>query len=890
MEPVTAVGLAHICVSLAATTVKTVKMISDLRERLQDVNQNIRMLASQMDLISLVLSELKTWLNRSPSISHSAQSKLASAIQSCGVIVTDIAASVQAVLPPSWESEPNMKQRMSHLWKEQLIREQREMINTSLQAFQLIFSMTALVDRGMGDLETFLETSRVEAVIEESARDAVSIRAARDNESIYSSFTARIDNTEGTIPLDEQLSRSGPYRNQSRPTPYNAAARQPFRSPIPEGTADHPMATNNGGPHHSFRSTLSSTSQDSGGIDIAQSPSNQALLELGAQGRYSVPPSQRLVNIEDIDPTDIENVRRKVSRISLNGVKWHVSVKALNRVNDLCWHIKIGNMEGIRKSLLAGAYINGYDTENGLTPLMTAIIHRQLGLADFLLKLGADVRLGFRLPKGNEATDRLECESMAPIHKAAELGFSDAIRLLFKYRADVNDAGAVRHDKDKRFTPLCFASGDAAQQLIELGANLSQKLWNGSTPLYWAAVRGDCATMECLLRNGAEVNIFVHEPAAGPGRIWETSLLHEALKPKHALEMAKLLLHYGADPNLKLRDGNNSPGSALAVMIREMRHHHRPRMGLFHPIDFPRSFVEAVRILVNDEAIVTQEDWSNVAFGLFSTSHFEERKQILRILCNANPELLDFKPFFDDFQCSYRKYKVTNIYVTDTTEIGILTDSVIKNDEKIKENVLIVFRRLADLTSTLIEGRTELLDKMNLTMEPSSNTYGDLRPEAKLMQRDATVTVLGKWTRASRIMNRIGDRLNSALADYLREHGANAYAVLFLDAPQSESPAEAAGINDAPTITRQESGMMLNKTAQALAEEAIQEVLAEEAQAERDKEERIRKLADCIRLARELNEKAKAANEIAVKAKADADAAELAQALEMIGDRLDGVH
>ena len=143
-DPITAVGLAHSCLQLATAAASTAKKIYQLVEKLKETNKTAQLLASQMDLIGLVLSELQAWLNHEPSLSPSAKVKLASALQSCGVIVTDISISVQKALPPPWELAPSILQRIEHVWSEDLIRQQREMISTSLQAFQLIFSLTSL--------------------------------------------------------------------------------------------------------------------------------------------------------------------------------------------------------------------------------------------------------------------------------------------------------------------------------------------------------------------------------------------------------------------------------------------------------------------------------------------------------------------------------------------------------------------------------------------------------------------------------------------------------------------------------------------------------------------------------------------------------------------------
>lgn len=144
VDPVSALGLAQCCLELASTVASTAKGIYGIISKLKDADKNAHMLASQMDLVGLVLSELQTWLHRDPPLSQVAKLKLSTAINSCGIIVTDISVSVQKVLPLPSESDSTLLQRMRHVWNEDAIREQRDMISTTLQAFQLIFSLTSL--------------------------------------------------------------------------------------------------------------------------------------------------------------------------------------------------------------------------------------------------------------------------------------------------------------------------------------------------------------------------------------------------------------------------------------------------------------------------------------------------------------------------------------------------------------------------------------------------------------------------------------------------------------------------------------------------------------------------------------------------------------------------
>lgn len=144
MDPVSAFALAQGCLQLVATTASTAKTISELISRLKTAEKSITLLASQIDLIHFVLSELQAWLDRDPPMSHTGKVKLDKAIQSCHVIVMEISNSVQRVRPLPGELGPTLSQRVRLVWSEEAIREQRDMISTSLQTFQLIINLTSL--------------------------------------------------------------------------------------------------------------------------------------------------------------------------------------------------------------------------------------------------------------------------------------------------------------------------------------------------------------------------------------------------------------------------------------------------------------------------------------------------------------------------------------------------------------------------------------------------------------------------------------------------------------------------------------------------------------------------------------------------------------------------
>ena len=88
---------------------------------------------------------------------------------------------------------------------------------------------------------------------------------------------------------------------------------------------------------------------------------------------------------------------------------------------------------------------------------------------------------------------------------------------------------------------------DAAELLIEMGADVNAKSNNGGTPLRYACVRGYIDVAELLIENGADVNAKNECNGGTP--------LHFACG-KGPVNVAELLIENGADVNAEDNDGD----------------------------------------------------------------------------------------------------------------------------------------------------------------------------------------------------------------------------------------------------------------------------------------------------------------------------------------------
>ena len=282
--------------------------------------------------------------------------------------------------------------------------------------------------------------------------------------------------------------------------------------------------------------------------------------------------------------------------------------------------VKAGDTAAVRTLLDGGAEVDAAEPD-GTTALHWAAHHDDLRLATQLLEAGAAADAATRYgvaPLALAATNgsaamlellldagadpnRASGEGETPLMTAARTGVVPAVAVLLEHGAEVDAVEGWRGQTALMWTASQDQAG-AAQALIAAGADLHARSEGGFTPLLFAAREGGLGALDVLLAAGADpddalpdgtsaLGMAVYNAqyeaaarllAAGAdpdarGQGW--TALHQVVWTRRpnlgrnppfpvplgrldGLDMARLLLAHGADPNLpqtaEPRDGNRN--------------------------------------------------------------------------------------------------------------------------------------------------------------------------------------------------------------------------------------------------------------------------------------------------------------------------------------------
>lgn len=268
---------------------------------------------------------------------------------------------------------------------------------------------------------------------------------------------------------------------------------------------------------------------------------------------------------------------------------------------------RTGNVEAVKWLLEFGASVNAAEPSQGQTALMWAIAEKHSDVVKALIDAKADLKARTK-------------QGFFPIHFAARVGDVESLRMLLAAGVDVNlltqGEGAGRGGGSPGYSPLLVATmraqADTVEYLLEHGADPNIEA-AGMTPLHWAATSWEgyasnpvygfedpmsgipnrqdkLRIVKALLAHGVNVNARMtrRQPSFATGytdSVGATAFLLAASVDD--VEMMRLLLAAGADPNIKTNT------NASTIMAATGLNH-----GIGESLVTEKEALEAVKLLL----------------------------------------------------------------------------------------------------------------------------------------------------------------------------------------------------------------------------------------------------------------------------------------------------
>jgi uncharacterized protein len=263
--------------------------------------------------------------------------------------------------------------------------------------------------------------------------------------------------------------------------------------------------------------------------------------------------------------------------------------------------VQYGDLPLVSLLVRRGADVNQGKTF--LTPVTFAARRGELSLVEHLRKAGAAASIVTRtylgeydlivreLSRDPRLADLRDEAGTPLIHHAAEALRPGIVSLLLDHGVNIDSTDATGETPLHRVADIRRASGGAtgrmATLLLDRGADPNARNWDDVTPLHQAVRARNIAVVEVLLARGADPNARDGSHGSTPLRraVSGTGAGGTAGTTDLMVPLTRLLLRYGADPDMRDKRGIPVHKSARLAAVKAVIEEHRRENRASRPTD-----------------------------------------------------------------------------------------------------------------------------------------------------------------------------------------------------------------------------------------------------------------------------------------------------------------
>ncbi|KAL8687748.1 MAG: hypothetical protein Q9218_006172 [Villophora microphyllina] len=538
MDPVSILGLIATAGTIANAITKTIRDLSQLRDQYTDADVRVRLLIKELSTVKSSLTQINDWAHFLDTSNNQVELRdaLQVALDGVELAMGALAEEVQKSVPDQSSSsrvDMGFRARTRYIWNEATMKEHENRLRAQVSALQLLLQAAQCPSRR--EQAEFLQTPQNRQIIQKVEEDSITLRATmsaagsrRGPPTILSDENATTD--ERVFDWDDDIVNAATYRRAlqhyaskrnvgDRPPPLDHR-RAPSLHLETDSIRDLPTTPTSARPWES-RPLPYENSVVSEPIDVHQ-PRRQKYVQFGSRSDVIVESPRGSPHREKPPESGKKKFWSALTpkRSTRNLEPPVLTARTPSSSSNLSYRGKRGLENSTHASI-------DFGSENGLSApsLVRAAQAGSVVEVEMLLNQGADVEsihqqsgrnaLAVASHCGNESVVRLllqygasvdtpDASSFCPSHLAAMRGHYGVMELLLQEHARIDEPGPNGQ------TPLRIASDKGYIEVAELLLRAKAKVnardkKRMSTPLHTAAMNGDEAMIELLIRHGAHL-------------------------------------------------------------------------------------------------------------------------------------------------------------------------------------------------------------------------------------------------------------------------------------------------------------------------------------------------------------------------------------------------